>query len=87
MTQKKTPISDHKDDDVRLLRETLLSFIKDDELPKKDRTEACKLLARLHHSLQIDRTVTATAVATQAQKMEAKLSVADEKEIEALLNA
>jgi len=87
MTEKKTPISEHKDKDVKLLRKTLLAFIEDQDLPKKDRTEACKLLARLHHALQVDRTITAKAVATQAQKMEAKLSVADEKELQALLNA
>ena len=87
MTEKKTPISEHKDKDVKLLRTTLLAFIKDDNLPKKDRTEAAKLLARLHHALQVDKTVTAKAVATQAQKMEAKLSAAEEKELQAQLDA
>ena len=62
MTKQPTPISEHKDEDVKLLRETLLDIIKGKDLAKKDRIEAAKLLARLHHSLQIDRSITAQAI-------------------------
>ena len=87
MTEKKTPISEHKDKDVKLMRGILLGIINDDDSPKKERIEASKLLLRAHHSLQIDRSITAKAVATQAQKMEAKLSKEDEKELKDLLDA
>jgi len=87
MTEKKTPISEHKEKDVKLIRIMLLKIINDDQAPRKERTEASKLLLRAHHSLQPDKTITAKAITTQAQKMEAKLSVADEKELQALLNA
>jgi len=87
MTEKKTPISEHKEKDVKLIRVMLLKIINDDQAPRKERTEASKLLLRAHHSLAPDKTVVAKAVATQAQKMEAKLTAAEEKEIQALLNA
>jgi len=86
MTVKKTPISEHKEKDIQLLRTTLLDIIKGEDLTKKDRIEAAKLLARMHHSLQIDRTVTAKAVA-QTQKVDLKLTKEDAKEIEGLLGA
>jgi hypothetical protein len=42
----------------------MLGIINDDDATKKDRTEAAKLLARMHHALQVDRTtVKATATA------------------------
>jgi len=53
---KKTPIEEHKADDIILMRKILLSMIEDEDITKKDRIEAAKLLSRLHHSLQVDRT-------------------------------
>ena len=85
MTEKKTPIIDHKDEDVKLIRLMLLKIINDEEVPKKDRTEAAKLLARLHHALQIDRSVTKD-IAKKAQKLE-KLSKEDEGKLKQLLDA
>lgn len=66
---KKSAIEDHKEKDVKLMRETMLSIINDGEVSKKDRIEAAKLLARMHHALQVDRTtVTATAKADALPK-------------------
>jgi hypothetical protein len=53
---KKTPIDTHKDSDIKLMRTTMLKIIKDEDVTKKDRIEAAKLLARMHHALQVDRT-------------------------------
>ncbi|KKK94305.1 hypothetical protein LCGC14_2684180 [marine sediment metagenome] len=62
MIEKKTsPISEHKHEDVVHLRKVLLEIVDDDTCTKKDRIEASKLLLRTHHSLQIDKSVTATA--------------------------
>ena len=82
----KTPIGEHKDKDVKLLRETMLSIIKDVDATKKDRTEAAKLLARMHHALQVDRTtIRATATANPADKLDKPLSKKERDEIENLI--
>jgi len=82
----KTPIGEHKDKDVKLLRETMLSIIKDVDATKKDRTEAAKLLARMHHALQVDRTtIRATATANPAHKLDKPLTKKEQGEIDKLL--
>ena len=83
---KKTPISEHKEKDVKLMRKILLEIIEDEDISKKERIEASKLLLRAHHSLAPDRTVTAKAVA-QTQKVDVKLTKEEQKEIEGLLSA
>ena len=86
MTKKPSPISDHKEKDVKLMRKILLAIIKDDNAPKKEVTEACKLLMRAHHALQIDKSITAKATAQQAQKIEV-LTKEEDQEIKNLINA
>jgi len=80
MTEKKTikkvtnesPIKKHKENDITELREVLLEIVRTDTATKKDRIEASKLLARMHHALQVDR-VTATANAGVLQSQISKL--------------
>ena len=95
MTEKKpakkvtneSPIKKHKEDDITELREVLLEIVRTDEATKKDRIEASKLLARMHHALQVDR-VTATATAKQAQvQANNTLTKAEEEKLEKILNA
>jgi len=82
----KSAIADKKDEDVVLMRTILLGIIEDVEAPRKDRTEAAKLLARLHHALQVDRTtIRATATANPADKLDKPLSKKERDEIEKLL--
>ena len=84
---KKSPIEDKKEKDIILLRKTLLSIIKSgDGKTKKDVIEAAKLLARMHHALQIDKSITAKATAQQAQKIEV-LTKEEDEEIKNLINA
>ena len=95
MTEKKptkkvsheSPIKKHKEEDITELRKVLLEIIRNDTATKKDRIEASKLLARMHHSLQADK-VTAKAEVNQAQLIAANtLTKAEEEKLEALLNA
>lgn len=81
---KSSPIAEYKETDVKLMREILLCIIEDDDIPKKERIEASKLLLRAHHALQIDKSVSATA---NASTKTVKLTKEDEKEIQALINA
>ena len=80
-----SPIKEHKEKDIIELREALLAIVREDSATKKDRIEASKLLARMHHALQVDR-VTATANAKQAQVVSANtLTKAEEVKLEELL--
>ena len=81
---KKTPIEEHKSDDVILMRKILLSMIEDEDITKKDRIEAAKLLSRLHHSLQVDRT-TVKAVATSGPNIEKEKQEAISQRIDDIL--
>ena len=53
----KSPIAEHKEADVIETREFLLRVIRDPDTPRKEATEASKLLLRAHHALQVDRTI------------------------------
>ena len=57
MTKKLVPIDHHKEKDLRLIREEMLKTIKSDTATAKDKTDASKLLARMHKALQPDKTV------------------------------
>lgn len=57
MTEKLVPIGNHKEKDLRLVREKLLGIIKDSDSKAKDVTDASKLLARMHKALQPDKVV------------------------------
>ena len=91
MTKKTNPIAEHKHDDIVLLRDILLAII---DTPKssqtsaqagKNRIEACKLLARLHHALQVDKTKV-TATAQQLQGMSGvKLTKQEQERIDKIL--
>jgi hypothetical protein len=82
----KSAIADQKEKDVVLLRKILLGIIEDEDIPKKDRIEASKLLARLHHALQVDRTtVRATATANPKQSLDRPLSKKERDEIDNLI--
>ena len=89
MTKKKedgSPIQTHKTKDITEVRKVLLKIIRADHTKEKDRIEASKLLARMHHSLQIDK-VSAKATAKQEQTQAAqKLTKQEEDKIEKLLN-
>ena len=74
---KKSPIENHKEKDVQLLRKVMLGIINDDEATKKDRTEAAKLLARMHHALQVDRTTVKATAKTDALPKKTKEDLND----------
>ena len=65
----KSPIADHKEKDIVELREYLLRIIRNPDTPRKEGTEASKLLLRAHHALQVDRT-TVKATATSGPNIE-----------------
>ena len=90
MTKKANPIAEHKHKDIILLRDVLLAII---DTPKssqtsaqagKNRIEACKLLARLHHALQVDKT-SVKATAQQLQGMNMELSDKEKRDIDLLI--
>ena len=62
----KSPIAEHKKDDVIEGREYLLKIIRDKKTTYKEGVEAVKLLFRSHHALQIDRTEVKNIVKTEA---------------------
>ena len=58
--KKPSPIDQHKDKDLKLIREKLLKVIESEPATAtevKALVEAGKLLARMHHALQIDKAV------------------------------
>ena len=85
MTKKKSPIGPHKEKDAWALRELYLAIINATAKIKcphcqetfdhriidvKNKIEAGKMLARMHHLLQVDKTVVNTKVETlQAQAL------------------
>ena len=82
----KSPIAEHKEEDVIETREFLLRVIRDPDTPRKEATEASKLLLRAHHALQIDRTtVRATATANPVDKLDKPLSKKEQVEIDDLI--
>ena len=83
MTKKANPIAEHKHDDITLLRKILLTVI-DTAKSDKDRIEAGKLLARLHHALQVDKT-SVKATAQQLQGMNMELSDKEKRDIDLLI--
>ena len=83
MTKKANHIAEHKHDDITLLRKILLTVI-DTAKSDKDRIEAGKLLARLHHALQVDKT-SVKATAQQLQGMNMELSDKEKRDIDLLI--
>jgi hypothetical protein len=71
MTKKKSPIAEHKEDDLTLGRDELLKIINgtaDNATAVKNKIEAIKLLARMHKALQVDKTVVNTKVEALQQQ-------------------
>jgi len=82
----KSPIAEHKEADVIETREFLLRVIRDPDTPRKEATEASKLLLRAHHALQVDRTtVRATATANPKQSLDRTLTKKERDEIDNLI--
>jgi len=73
----KSPIADHKEKDVVELREYLLRIIRNPDTPRKEGTEASKLLLRAHHALQVDRTTVKATVKTEALPKKTKEELND----------
>ena len=76
---KKSPISEHKEKDAKLMRLTLLEIIEGDA-GHKDKTEAIKALARMHSLLQADRTI------EKPKEKDDKLKAQDKKELNERVN-
>ena len=55
MKDDKNPIIEHKERDVIELRTMLWAIINNPDTKDKDKVEAAKLLARMHHALQPDK--------------------------------
>ena len=83
MTKKLVPIGNHKEKDLRLIREEMLKTIKSDTATAKDKTDASKLLARMHKALQPDKTI--EKVSPEEKKREQELTDADKKVIKEAL--
>ena len=82
----KSPIADHKEADVIETREYLLKVIRDPNTPRKEATEASKLLLRAHHALQVDRTtVRAPATANPKQSLDKALTKKEREDIDNLI--
>ena len=81
-----SPIADERDNDLVEMREFLWSIIRDPDTPKKDGIEASKLLARMHHALQVDRSVAKASEKDKLKKAMPKLKPAQEKKLQALLD-
>jgi len=79
---KTTPISSHRAKDLKLLRKKLLGIIEDENSKAKDITDASKLLARLHHALQIEK-ITKAPLDT---KKERELSPKEMEQVHNILN-
>ena len=81
-----SPIQTHKTKDITEVREVLLEIIRSDTSKEKDRIEASKLLARMHHALQVDK-VTAKATAKQEQTQAAQtLTKIEEEKLKKILD-
>ena len=76
MTQKLVPIENHKEKDLRLIRDKLLKIIKDDESKAKDVTDASKLLARVHKALLPEKI---EKISPEEKKSRDELTDADKK--------
>jgi len=77
MTKKLVPIGNHKERDLRLIREEMLKTIKSDTATAKDKTDASKLLARMHKALAPEKIIDKTLL--EETKKQQELSEADKK--------
>lgn len=103
MTKKPSPIEEHKEPDIKQIRELQLAIMESTGELKcphcnktfvhqlvdiKNKIEASKLLSRLHKALQVDRIVaTATTTAQQAMLVKPELKPELKEKLNKLLNA
>ncbi len=83
MTEKLVPIGNHKEKDLRLIREEMLKTIKSDTATAKDKTDASKLLARLHNALKPDKVV--EKISPEEKKAQEELTDKDKEVIKEAL--
>lgn len=88
-TKKPSPIEEHKVADLILGRQELIDVINAESTNAtmvKCKIEAIKLLARMHHALQVDKVVAkATATQAQAQTLPPDVKARVDKEINEVL--
>ena len=80
MTKKLVPIDHHKEKDLRLIREEMLKTIKSETATAKDKTDASKLLARMHKALQPDKIIDKTSL--EEKKAQQELTDAEKKVVD-----
>lgn len=82
MTKKISPIEEHKQADLILVREKLLGIIEGKDSKAKDITDASKLLARMHKALSPEKIQERTP---QEKKKAIELSPTEKAEVDNLL--
>lgn len=83
MAKKTSPIEEHKQDDLILVRKKLLSIIEGEDSKAKDITDASKLLARMHKALSPEK----ITERTPQEKKAPELSPTELADANELLNA
>ena len=81
MAKKISPIEEHKQADLILVREKLLGIIEGEESKAKDITDASKLLARMHKALSPEK----IQERTPQEKKAPELSPSEKAEVDDLL--
>jgi hypothetical protein len=84
MTKKISPIEEHKQADLILVREKLLGIIEGKDSKAKDITDASKLLARMHKALQPERV--GQKPQSEPKGKQKELSKLEMEEVEKILN-
>ena len=84
MAKKISPIEEHKQADLILVREKLLEIIESEKSKAKDITDASKLLARMHKALSPEKITEKTP---QEKKKAVELSPSELADANELLNA
>ena len=84
MAKKISPIEEHKQADLILVREKLLEIIESEKSKAKDITDASKLLARMHKALSPEKITEKTP---QEKKKAIELSPSELADANELLNA
>ena len=79
---KTSPIEEHKQADLILVRGKLLEIIESEKSKAKDITDASKLLARMHKALSPEK----ITERTPQEKKAPELSPTEKAEVEAILN-
>lgn len=82
MPKKISPIEEHKQADLILVRKKLLGIIEGEDSKAKDITDASKLLARMHKALSPEK----VTERTPQEKKTPELSPTEKAEVVAILN-